>query len=149
MRIYLTHYRTASTSYTELLEDIAYPQKVHIFPETMKKLETGIFSVAHRVLDKVLDPELMKQLKDNYVGKTAVIFSVGTTSFAGTKYDTGIKNRLNYNNNNIPSTATDDNNTAVITTSTSTTTANNNTTYDNNTNIMPRTAALTKAAAQN
>lgn len=97
MRIYLTHYRTASTSYTELLEDIAYPQKVHIFPETMKKLETGIFSVAHRVLDKVLDPELMKQLKDNYVGKTAVIFSVGTTSFAGTKYDTGIKNRLNYN----------------------------------------------------
>ena len=31
--IYLTHYRTASTTNVELFEDIVFPQRVHWFPD--------------------------------------------------------------------------------------------------------------------
>ena len=81
--IYLTHYRTASTNYTELFEDIVFPQRVHWFPDTYKRTETGMFYVPHRLAEKVLDPELTKQLREEQIGKTAFILAGGNQHFAG------------------------------------------------------------------
>ena len=81
--IYLTHYRTASTSHTDLFEDIVFPQRVHWFPDTYKRTETGMFYVPHRLAEKVLDPELAKQLREEQLGKTAFILAGGNQHFAG------------------------------------------------------------------
>lgn len=81
--IYLTHYRTAATSHTDLFEDIVYPQRVHWFPETYNKTQTGMFYVPHKLAEKVLDPELTKQLRDEQFGRTAFILAGGNAHFAG------------------------------------------------------------------
>lgn len=95
MNIYLTHYSTASTGYTEAFEDLLFPQRVHWFPETIDKVSTGLFSAVHRVIDKAIDPAIIKHIKENPVDKTAFIFATGTTSFAGAKQP--IKNnKLDY-----------------------------------------------------
>ncbi len=106
MRIFLTHYRTASTSYTELLEDIAYPQKVHWFPELYNRVKSGLFYVPHKLADKVLDPELLKYLRENKVGKTAFILASGNGHFAGINQRPAPDNRLNYVYKFLPFTLT-------------------------------------------
>ena len=83
MKIYLTHYRTASTTQTELLEDIAYPQRVHWFPELYARAKTGMFYVPHKLAEKVLDPALMQEMREKKVGKTAFILAGGNAHFAG------------------------------------------------------------------
>jgi len=82
--IYLTHFNTASTSYVEELTDIIYPQKVHWFPETYKRVKTGMFSPVHRMAEKVMDEAITKWLRENPVdGKTAFIFAAGNSSLSG------------------------------------------------------------------
>jgi 3-oxoacyl-(acyl-carrier-protein) synthase len=82
--IYLTHYNTASTSYVEELNDIIYPQKVHWFPETFKRVKTGLFYPPHRMAEKVMDESITTWIKENPVdGKTAFIFAAGSSSLAG------------------------------------------------------------------
>ena len=61
--IYLTHYRTASTTDVELFDDIIYPQKVNWFPDTYKRAKSGLVYVPHKLAEKVLDPELLTYLR--------------------------------------------------------------------------------------
>lgn len=96
MNIYLTHYRTASTEYTELFEDISFPQRVHWFPETYARAKTGLFYVPHKLAEKVLDPALAKEIRENKVGKTAFILAGGNAHFAGIGPRHYPDNRLDY-----------------------------------------------------
>jgi len=103
--IYLTHYRTAATTNIELLDDIVFPQRVHWFPETYSRTKSGLFYVPHKLAEKVLDPELVKHLRENQVGKTAFILAAGNAHFAGIKqreYNT----RLTYTYKFLPFTLT-------------------------------------------
>ena len=82
MRIFLTESRTACTEEKTLITDHTYPQKVHLFPETYARVKTGLFNPAHVVAEKVLDPELLKRLRDTQPGKTAFILASGNSNFA-------------------------------------------------------------------
>lgn len=104
--IHLTHYRTASTTATELLDDIIYPQKVHWFPETYNKVGTGMFYAPHRLAEKVLDPELVATLRENPVGKTAFILAAGNSHFAGIGPRIKKPTRLTYEYKFLPFTLT-------------------------------------------
>jgi 3-oxoacyl-[acyl-carrier-protein] synthase I len=95
LNIYLTDYRTASTTATEMMEDIPYPQRVHWFPDTYKNAQTGLVYAPHKLADKVLDPELLASLRERD-GKTAFILAAGNAHFAGVHNKTGIDNRLTY-----------------------------------------------------
>jgi len=106
VKIFLTHYRTASTSYTELLDDVAYPQKVHWFPELYARIKTGMFYVPHLLANKVLDPELMKYLRENQTGKTAFILAAGNAHFAGINQRPAPDNKLSYVYKFLPFTLT-------------------------------------------
>jgi 3-oxoacyl-(acyl-carrier-protein) synthase len=103
--IYLTHYRTASTTSVELFDDIVYPQKVNWFPETYNRAKSGLVYVPHKLAEKVLDPELLTYLRENPVGKTAFILAAGNAHFAGIgqrPYDS----RLTYTYKFLPFTLT-------------------------------------------
>ena len=103
--IYLTHYRTASTTNVELFDDIIYPQKVNWFPETYNRVKSGLVYVPHKLAEKVLDPELLTYLRENPVGKTAFILAAGNAHFAGIgqrPYDS----RLTYTYKFLPFTLT-------------------------------------------
>ena len=103
--IYLTDYRTASTTQTEFFDDVQYPQNVHWFPETFARKETGLVYVPHKLSEKVLDVELLKKLKDNPV-KTAFILASGNSHFAGIGPKTMQKTRLSYEYKILPLTLT-------------------------------------------
>jgi 3-oxoacyl-(acyl-carrier-protein) synthase len=103
--IFLTHYRTASTTNVELFDDIVYPQKVNWFPETYNRAKSGLVYVPHKLAEKVLDPELLTYLRENPVGKTAFILAAGNAHFAGIgqrPYDS----RLTYTYKFLPFTLT-------------------------------------------
>ena len=95
MNIYLTDYRTASTTETEMMDDVDYPQRVHWFPDTYAKTKTGLVYAPHKVADKVLDPELLSSLRQRG-GKTAFILAAGNAHFAGVHTKSSIDNRLTY-----------------------------------------------------
>lgn len=103
--IYLTHYRTAASTNVELLDDIVYPQRVHWFPETYAKASTGMIYPAHKVAEKVLDPALLKKLREQEVGKTAFILAAGNGHFAGLKAK-DYQSRLTYTYKFLPFTLT-------------------------------------------
>lgn len=103
--IYLTDYRTASTTHAELIEDLQYPQKVHWFPETYARKDTGLVYAPHKLAEKVLDVELMNKLKDNPV-KTAFILASGNSHFAGINQKTTAKTKLSYEYKILPLTLT-------------------------------------------
>lgn len=79
----LVDFRTAYTEQTELLDDVPAPQKVHWFPDTYARAKSGMFYAPHRLADKVLDPDLMKFLRENPSKKTAFILAAGNAHFAG------------------------------------------------------------------
>lgn len=103
--IYLTHYRTASTTNVELFEDIVFPQRVHWFPDTYKRTQTGMFYVPHKLAEKVLDPDLAKQLREESAGKTAFILAGGNQHFAGIG-QRPYNSRLSYTYKFLPFTLT-------------------------------------------
>lgn len=98
--IYLTETRTASTEATAILSDILYPQRVHWFPETYNRIKSGLFYVPHRMAEKVLDPVLMRTLRENPV-KTAFILASGNAHFAGVAPKTP-DNQLDYDYKFMP-----------------------------------------------
>lgn len=83
MKIYLTHGRKAYSKEVQFLDDLAFPQKVHWFPESYKRVGTGMFYVPHIIADKVIDQELARYIRENPVGKVAFILAAGNTNFAG------------------------------------------------------------------
>ena len=95
MNIYLTDYRTASTTHTEMLEDVEYPQRVHWFPETYSRTKTGLVYAPHKLAEKVLDPKLLEDLR-NREGRTAFILASGNSHFAGINPKDPPENRLTY-----------------------------------------------------
>jgi 3-oxoacyl-[acyl-carrier-protein] synthase II len=80
--IWLTDYRTACTDQTQALEDLPYPQRVHMFPETYRRSETGLVYPPHKLADKVLDPQLVADVRSR-PGKTGFILASGNSHFAG------------------------------------------------------------------
>lgn len=104
--IFLTHSRTACTEQTTLLDDVVYPQRVHLFPEVFGNLKSGMNYVPHKVAEKVLDPALIKRLRDNPVGKTAFILAAGNAHFAGMTPKAYPANKLNYGYRFMPFTLT-------------------------------------------
>ena len=104
--IYLRDFRVASTTESELFEDINYPQKVNWFPETYNKAKTGLFYHPHKMAEKVLDPELAKELRETPVGKTAFILAAGNSHFAGINPRKVPDNKLNYEYRFLPMTLT-------------------------------------------
>lgn len=106
MNIYLTNYRIAHTKDTELLDDIAYPQKVHWFPDTYKNAHTGLVYPPHKLADKVLDKALLDSLKQTKTGKSAFILAGGNSNFAGNSNTKGKPNRLSYDYKILPLTLT-------------------------------------------
>lgn len=102
--IYITHYKTASTTNQEFFDDIAYPQTVQWFPETYNRVATGLVYPPHKVAEKVLDASILKTLRDNPV-KTAFVLASGNTNFAGIN-PRGKKSRLSYEYRFLPFTLT-------------------------------------------
>ena len=97
-KIYLTHYRTACTSHTEVIEDHVYPQRVHLFPETYNDVKRGYSYVPHTLAKKVVDQAVVDHVLNNPVkGKTGFILAAGSQGWAGV---TGAKliedSRLSY-----------------------------------------------------
>lgn len=102
---FLTHYRTASTTNTELLEDISFPQKVNWFPDTYARVKTGMFYAPHKLAQKVLDPELAKMIRERPL-KTAFILASGNAHFAGINPRTVKPTQLSYEYKFLPFTLT-------------------------------------------
>jgi 3-oxoacyl-(acyl-carrier-protein) synthase len=82
MSIFLTDYRTAWTPNVRMVGDIKYPQSVHVFEDTYKRVSSGLVYVPHKVAEKVLDPELCERLRQEDC-KTAFILASGNGHFAG------------------------------------------------------------------
>lgn len=82
MRIFLTDYRTAWSDTVKTVGDIKYPQAVHVFEDTYKRISTGLTYVPHKVAEKVLDPVLCESLRKQDC-KTAFILAAGNGHFAG------------------------------------------------------------------
>ena len=61
-----------------------------------------MFYVPHMLVNKVLDAELIKYLRENKTGKTAFILAAGTTTWGSSR--TAKDNRLNYNYKFLPFT---------------------------------------------
>jgi 3-oxoacyl-(acyl-carrier-protein) synthase len=102
--IYLTHYKTASTTQQEFFDDIAYPQTVQWFPETYNRVSSGLVYPPHKVAEKVLDANILKELREN-PKKSAFILASGNGHFAG--IDPKDRNtRLSYEYRFLPFTLT-------------------------------------------
>jgi 3-oxoacyl-(acyl-carrier-protein) synthase len=86
MKIFLTKCNTVATTETEVLEDIEFPQRVHWFPETYNRVESGLFYVPHRLADKVVTKDIIDFVKNRPVhGKSAFILAGGSQNWAGEK----------------------------------------------------------------
>jgi len=103
--IYLTDYKTTSTSNTELLDELPYPQRIHWFPELFAKKDTGLVYVPHKLAERVLEAELLKSLR-NRTGKTAFILASGNAHFAGINPYAIKPSRLTYDYKLLPLTLT-------------------------------------------
>jgi 3-oxoacyl-(acyl-carrier-protein) synthase len=97
--IYLADYRYAASTFTEVIEDNPYPQRVHWFPETYTKSKSGMFYPAHELAAKVLDKVLIEHVHNNPVpGKTGFILAAGSQGWAGIRgrHDNKDDGRLHY-----------------------------------------------------
>ena len=98
MKTYLTKYNTLCTEYSEVLDDVAYPQRVHWFPDSYDRVETGLVYVPHVLAERTITKEIVDYVKNNPVsGKTGFILAGGSQGWAGGsskhKY---IENRFSY-----------------------------------------------------
>ena len=105
MTVYLTDYRTVTATHTDLIDEIAYPQRIHWFPELFNKKDTGLVYVPHKLAERVLDPELLKDLRTRK-GKTAFILASGNSHFAGINPMAVKPSRFTYDYKLLPLTLT-------------------------------------------
>lgn len=103
--IYLTDYNIVYTTKSDLIDDVAYPQRVHWFPELYKKINTGLVYVPHKLADMVLTKDLTESLRDK-AGKTAFIFASGNAHLAGINPHLNKPSRLTYDYKILPLTLT-------------------------------------------
>jgi 3-oxoacyl-(acyl-carrier-protein) synthase len=103
--IYLTDYNIVYTTKSELIDDVAYPQRVHWFPDLYKKVNTGLVYVPHKLADMVLTNSLTESLRDR-AGKTAFIFASGNAHLAGINAHINKPSRLTYDYKILPLTLT-------------------------------------------
>ena len=96
MTVYLTDYRTISTTNKELLDDIAFPQEVHWFPETYKNAASGLVYPPHKLASNVLLSDLCEDLRESAGEKCAFILAAGNTHFAGLNTKKTQPSRLTY-----------------------------------------------------
>ncbi len=97
--IYITHYRTASTTEKTLIDDIPYPQHAHILPKTFKRAKRGMSYPPHKLLEGLLDEDLLNYVRDNPVkGKTGFLFAAGNQGWMGNngRYDKDPSTQLHY-----------------------------------------------------
>lgn len=85
MRIFLTSHEVAVASEVALLEDVAFPQYVHWFPETYNRVSTGLQYPPTRVAEKVLTPALRNEVEAASAqgGRSAFLLAAGNTNFVG------------------------------------------------------------------
>ena len=102
----LTHYRTACTEDLTLIEDLKQPQRAHFFADTYKNASVGVVYPPHKMADKVLDPELLRHLRDNPVEKSAFILASGNAHFAGINPIPRPRTQLTYAYRILPMTLT-------------------------------------------
>lgn len=98
MKIYLSKYKTASTTHSEMMNQLASPQKAFWFPETYDRVKSGMFYVPHVLANKVVTEEMVNYVKQNPVsGKTGFILAGGSQGWAGGKSKfQDIENDLSY-----------------------------------------------------
>jgi len=97
--IYMTYSATACTTETTVYEDIAFPQRVHILPDTFRKAKTGMSYPPHNMFNKVITEEAINYVKANPVkGKTAFMLAAGSQGWMGTsgRYDKNPEAELHY-----------------------------------------------------
>ena len=104
MRIFLTESRTCCQPDTDLFEDHDYPQRIHWFKETYARVKSGLFYPPHMIAERVLDPKLLKLLRETQPGKTAFILASGSSNFAGEGNKIGRENSLSFNYKFLPLT---------------------------------------------
>ena len=103
--ISLTHYKTACTENTELLDDISFPQRVNWFPETYARVASGVIYPPHVLANKVIDSELVTLLRETPSKKTAFILAAGNAHFAGIPREV-TESRFKYKYKVLPLTLT-------------------------------------------
>ena len=98
MKIYLSKYKTASTTHSEMMNQLASPQRAFWFPETYDRVKSGMFYVPHVLANKVVTEEMVNYVKQNPVsGKTGFILAGGSQGWAGGKSKfQDIENDLSY-----------------------------------------------------
>lgn len=97
--IYLTHYSHRSTEDTTVIDDIPWPQRVHMLPDTIKRLKSGMVYPPHRLVDSLNLAETKDHIDSNPVnGKTGFILAAGSQNWSGTsgRYDRNKDAQLNY-----------------------------------------------------
>lgn len=98
MKIYLSKYKTASTTHSQMMNQLASPQRAFWFPETYDRVKSGMFYVPHVLANKVVTEEMVNYVKQNPVsGKTGFILAGGSQGWAGGKSKfQDIENDLSY-----------------------------------------------------
>jgi 3-oxoacyl-(acyl-carrier-protein) synthase len=81
--IYLNYWNTACTEQTTLMDDLIFPQKVHFFPSTYAKKDTGLVYAPHRLVEMVCTPQIISHIRENPKSKQAFILAGGNQHFAG------------------------------------------------------------------
>lgn len=82
MRIFLTKFNTLYTEDTHVISDVAYPQRVHWFPDTYNRVSSGLVYVPNKIIDKLVSKELVDYVTNNPVnGKTGFILAGGSQTW--------------------------------------------------------------------
>ena len=104
--IYLNDYALAYTEDLTYFDDLIFPQKAHFFPDTYAKKDTGLIYAPHRLAEKVLLPQKIKQIRENPKSKQAFILAGGNQHFAGINFRPTKETRLSYVYKFLPFTLT-------------------------------------------
>lgn len=84
--IYLTKYRTASSSEQIVIEDNPFPQRVHWQPDTYARAKTGMVYPPQVMTEKVVTKDIVEYIRNNPTkGKTGFILAGGSQGWAGVR----------------------------------------------------------------
>ena len=104
--IYLNHWNTLSTQETILINDVIFPQKVHFFPSTYAKKDSGLVYAPHRLVEMVLTPQIISHIRENPKKKQAFLLAAGNQHFAGINPRKVKESQLSYVYRFLPFTLT-------------------------------------------